>query len=164
MDALVRPLVGLYGLSNGILATSISDLSDSDATTRSRGGSGPSIAWTIGHLCHYKLVVLGLLGHERGNPFTSKFETAPASAGADYPRLAELAATFTGLNTDLCAALESAAAQLEAPMPGAAPHDEKTVLDTVPFFAWHEAYHIGSIGAIRKELGRKAIADLVTGL
>lgn len=26
-----------------------------------------------------------------------------------------------------------------------------------------EAYHIGSIGAIRKEHGRKAISELVTG-
>lgn len=48
-------------------------------------------------------------------------------------------------------------------MPGAGPHDEKRILDTVLFFAWHEAYHVGGIGAIRKELGRKAIAELVMG-
>ena len=58
MDALVRPIVGLYGLSNGILATGIGDLSDEDAHTRSRDGAGPSVAWTIGHLCHFKMVVL----------------------------------------------------------------------------------------------------------
>lgn len=163
MDALLRPLVGLYGLSNGILATSISDLSDQDAKVRSRSGSGPSIAWTIGHLCHYKVVALGLLGHPRENLFAATFESTPASDGADYPPLADLAESFTRLNAELCAALESASARLEAPMPGAGPHDEKKVLDTVLFFAWHEAYHIGGIGAIRKGLGRKAISDLVTG-
>lgn len=163
MDALVRPIVGLYGLSNTMLATSIKDLSDQDAKTRARGGTGPSIAWTIGHLSHYKIVVLGLLGQARESPFASKFENTPASDGADYPSLAEMVATFAQLNTDLCTALASAAARLEARMPGAGPHDEKKVLDTVLFFAWHEAYHIGSIGAMRKELGRKGLADLVMG-
>ena len=46
-------------------------------------------------------------------------------------------------------------------MPGGGPHDEKRILDTVLFLTWHEAYHIGAIGAIRREQGRKAIADLV---
>lgn len=163
MEALVRPIVGLYGLSNGILATSISDLSDRDAKVRSRDGAGPSVAWTIGHLCHYKHVVLGLLGEPRENLFASRFENTPASDGADYPSLAELAVTFSRLNTDLCDALAAASARLDAPMPGSGPHDEKRVLDTVLFLAWHEAYHLGSIGAIRKELGRRAIAELVTG-
>ncbi len=163
MDPLVRPIVGLYGLSNGILATSISDLSDQDAKVRLRDGAGPSVAWTIGHLCHYKHVVLGLLGEPRENLFASRFENTPASDGTDYPSPAVLAATFSRLNTDLCGALASASARLDAPMPGGGPHDEKRVLDTVLFLAWHEAYHLGSIGAIRKELGRKAIAELVTG-
>ena len=54
-------------------------------------------------------------------------------------------------------------AQVEARMPGAGPHDEKTIFDTRLFFAWHEAYHVGAIGAIRKDLGRKAISELVRG-
>lgn len=163
MHTLVKPIVGLYALSNTTLATSIRDLSDRDAKVRSRGGDGPSIAWTIGHLCHYKLAALGLIGRSRDNPFQSRFERTPATDGKDYPTLAELAATFSRLNADLCAALETASAQLEAPLPGRGPHEEKTVLDTVLFFAWHESYHLGSIGTIRKELGRPAIAELVTG-
>jgi hypothetical protein len=45
----------------------------------------------------------------------------------------------------------------------AGPHDEKRILDTVLFLTWHEAYHIGAIGAMRREQGRKAIAELVSG-
>ena len=161
MDALVRPIVGLYGLSNGILATSIADLSEQDAKARSRGGTGPSIAWTIGHLCHYKIQALGLLGHATESSFAATFEQTPATDGADYPALADLAARFAALHAELSTALDTSTARLEAPMPGAGPHDEKRILDKVLFLAWHEAYHIGSIGAIRKELGRKAISDLV---
>ena len=161
MDALIRPIIALHGVSNSILATGIGDLTDQDARARSRGGNGPSIAWTIGHLCHYKIKILELLGQPRENTFTTKFEQTPASDGSDYPPLADLAASFSDLNGALCTALASSVDRLEAPMPGSGPHDEKRILDTVLFLTWHEAYHIGAIGAIRREQGRKAIADLV---
>jgi uncharacterized damage-inducible protein DinB len=163
MDTLARPIVALYGLSQGILATSIKDLTDDDAKVRTRAGAGPSVAWTVGHLCHHKVQALGLLGHTRDNPFAAAFESTPASDGANYPTLTELMASYAALNADVCSALASASARLESPMPGAGPHDEKKVLDTILFLAWHEAYHVGSIGAIRKEQGRKAISDLVRG-
>ncbi|MEQ1910887.1 MAG: DinB family protein [Vicinamibacterales bacterium] len=163
MDALTRPIIALHGVSNSILATAIGDLTDQDAKARSRGGDGPSIAWTIGHLCHYKIKVLALLGQPRENSDTDQFEHTPASDGSDYPSLADLAASFSTLNDDVCAALASSGDRLEAPMPGGAPHDEKRILDTVLFLTWHEAYHIGAIGAIRREQGRKAIAELVRG-
>lgn len=163
MSELVRPIVGQYRLSQGILETGIRDLSDADAKTRSRGGTGPSISWTIGHLCHFKHVTLGLLGQQSSNPYAAQFAEAGATDGADYPSMSALAASFAELNAALCAALEASPERLDAPMPGAGAHEEKTILDTVLFFAWHEAYHIGSIGAIRKDLGRKQIADLVTG-
>jgi hypothetical protein len=143
------------------LATGIGDLTDDDAKARSRGGAGPSIAWTIGHLCHYKIKVLELLGQPRENTFTAQFEHTPASDGVDYPALAELAASFSALNSDVCAALASSGDRLEAAMPGGGPHDDKRILDTVLFLTWHEAYHIGAIGAIRREQGRQAIAELV---
>src|SRR6266511_2611466 len=115
MDPLVQPIIALYGLSSSILATAIGDISDEDAKARSRGGTGPSIAWTVGHLCHSKIAVLALLGHSR--------EHAAATDGANYPRLADLAASFSALNADLCGALASSADQLEAPMPGSGPHN-----------------------------------------
>lgn len=160
MDQLARPIIALYGLSNDILTTGIRDLSDEDAKIRSRAGAGPSIAWTIGHLCHFKIKMLELLGRSHDNPFSSVFEQAAATDGSGYPSLAELAASFSALNGELCAALSSSADRLEATMPGSGPHGEKRIIDTVLFFAWHEAYHIGSIGAIRREQGRRALAEL----
>lgn len=163
MDALIQPIIALHGVSNRILATAIGDLTDEDAKARSRGGAGPSVAWTIGHLCHYKIKILGLLGQCRENAFAAQFDHTPASDGSDYPPLAHLAASFSTLNGDVCSALASSGARLDAPTPGSGPHDEKRVLDTVLFLTWHEAYHIGAIGAIRREHGRKAITELVRG-
>ena len=163
MDALTRPIIALHSVSNRILTTAIGDLTEQDAKARSRAGTGPSIAWTIGHLCHYKVKVLELLGQPRENAFAAQFEHTAASDGANYPPLAELAASFSALDSDLCTALASSADRLNAPLPGAGPHAEKRVLDTVLFLTWHEAYHIGAIGAIRRAQGRKAIADHVKG-
>ena len=163
MDALIRPIIALHGVSKNILATGIGDLTEQSANARSRGGTGPSIAWTIGHLCHFKIKMLALLGQPRENPFTAQFEHTPASDGSDYPPLADLAASYSTLSGDVCAALASSGDRLEAPMPGGGPHDEKRILDTMLFLTWHEAYHIGAMGAIRREQGRKAIADLVRG-
>jgi hypothetical protein len=163
MDASTRPIIALHSLSNGILSTSIGDLTDQSAKARSRAGAGPSIAWTIGHLCCCKIKMLGLLGQHRENLFAAQFEHTPASDGSDYPSLSDLAASFSALNDDVCAALASSGDWLAEPMRGAGPHDEKNVLDTVLFLTWHEAYHIGAIGAIRRGQGRKAIAELVRG-
>jgi hypothetical protein len=163
MDASIRPIIALHAVSNDILATSIGDLTDQSAKARSRGGAGPSIAWTMGHLCHYKIKMLGLLGQPRENPFAAQFEHTPATDGSDYPSLSDLAARFSALNDEVCAALVSSGDRLEAPMPGVAPHDEKKILDTVLFLTWHEAYHIGAIGSIRRDQGRRAIAELVRG-
>src|SRR5258707_13667336 len=117
MDPLARPIIALYGLSNSILGTGISDLSDENAKARSRGGAGPSFSGTIGHLCHHKIKVLELLGQSVENGFASRFEGA-ATAGAGYPPLADLAASFSALNTELCTALASCSDRLEAAMPG----------------------------------------------
>jgi hypothetical protein len=163
MDSPADPIIALYRLSNGILTTSLGDLSNDDARVRSRGGTGPSIAWTIGHLCHFKIQTLELLGQHRDNPFASTFEGG-ATDGRVYPPLADLAAAFSTLTDDVCASLASAASRLGAPMPGAGLHGEKRIRDTVLFFAWHEAYHIGGLGAIRREQGRVEIAELARGV
>lgn len=164
MDPLVRPLVAHYGLSRGLMATAVTDLTDGDAKRRSRAGTGPSVAWTIGHLCHWKIEMLGLLGRPQDNPFTPQFDKAAATDGRDYPALAALLDSWHALSGALMEALGATpSAQIEARMPGAGPHDEKKIVDTLLFFAWHEAYHIGAIGAIRKDLGRKAISELVRG-
>ena len=34
--------------------------------------------------------------------------------------------------------------------------------DTLVFFMWHESYHMGQLGTIRKQLGYAATAELAT--
>ena len=164
MDTLVRPIAAQYALSHGILNTSVKDLSDAEAKRRSRNGEGTSIAWTIGHLSNWRVKMLALLGQPRENPFAAQFDGTAATDGSDYPSLAEMMESWNALCVDFASALEkTSGATMDGPMPGSGPHDEKKIMDTIGFFAWHEAYHIGGVGHIRKELGRKAISELVRG-
>ena len=40
--------------------------------------------------------------------------------------------------------------QIMAPLGGAdSPHGEKKVLDTLVFYMWHAAYHMGQLGTLR---------------
>jgi uncharacterized damage-inducible protein DinB len=40
-------------------------------------------------------------------------------------------------------------------------HDEKSVRDKVAFLVFHEGYHLGAIGAMRKAMGRPGPAERV---
>ena len=43
--------------------------------------------------------------------------------------------------------------------PGTGAHDEKSLRDQVTFLAWHEGYHMGALGALRKEMGYPGPAE-----
>ena len=160
MPTLGHSLAAHFAISQMVMRSALKDLTDADARTRMRGDSGPSIAWTVGHLCHYKIEMLGMLGHPKENPFTATFTKTAATDGSDYPSLERLAQNWDALCGELAAALEAATdEQLDALVPGSDPAKNQKIGDRVRFFAWHEPYHIGVINAMRKELGKKGIAE-----
>lgn len=159
MTTTAQTLMGLFGMTDFLVPLVLEDLSEDQARRRARKGEGPSIEWAIGHLLHYRYYVLGMLGVERENPYGDLFSKS-ASDGADYPALADLQAEWTSVSDALTEAL---AAQSEEAWnaPGAGAHDEKSLRDQVTFFAWHEGYHMGAVGAMRKELGLLGPAEKV---
>ena len=72
------------------------------------------------------------------------------------------ARTWEALQADLQTALEQATeASIRKTSGQEGPHGEQAVLDGLVFFTWHEAYHMGALGAIRKTLGLPGPAELV---
>ena len=76
--------------------------------------------------------------------------------------MAEFRQHWQRIAADLDAALEDAG---EATVRGAVEsggfHIGRPVLDAVAFCVFHEAYHVGALGAIRKSLGLPGPAELV---
>ena len=153
MGPMARPIAESYHVGNFIVNLVTSDLTEEQARRRSRGGEGGSISWIIGHLLHYRCQTMELLGKRVENPYEEQFGSKGADDGASYPPVAELVEQWGRIAGELDEVLEKVTDdQLMGPIEGS-PHGEKKVLDTVSFFAWHESYHFGALGVIRRELG-----------
>ena len=164
MTGSAKTLMGLYGTTDFLMPLVLDDLSDEDARKRSRGEEGPSIVWTVGHLLHYRIYVVNLLGEERTNPYEERFGAAAATEGSDYPSVAELREAWQSVGDDFRNTLASKSEEdLDYVSEGGA-HDERSLRDQVVFFAWHEGYHLGALGAIRKSLGLLGPAEKVMAL
>jgi uncharacterized damage-inducible protein DinB len=102
---------------------------------------------------------MSMLGHERLDPHGDTF-TKAATDGSEYPTIADFQEQWDVLASDFQAVLTSKSEDdWNARSTGA--HDERSVRDQVSFFAWHEGYHLGALGALWKEMGYPGPAEMV---
>ena len=148
--------------TNMLVPLVLGDLNDELARRRTRGGDGPSITWLLGHILDYRCQLITLLGRPKESPFSVGFATSSATDGADYPTVAEFLQHWKQIEADLEAALEAAGeATIRRTVESGGFHAGRPVLDAVAFCVFHEAYHMGALGAIRKTLGLPGPAELV---
>ncbi len=150
------PLMKIFGTTDQLIPLILHDLSDSESRTRARSEEGPSIAWHLGHLLSYRYQGLQILGQPDNNPYEVAFGSSPATDGGDYPTTAELSEKWNRLSERFTATLTSVTEQaLSAPV-GDGAHAEKNVRDRIAFLAFHEGYHMGSIAALQKTIGKSS--------
>ena len=160
MSPTAQTLMGTFAMTDYLIPMVLEDVTDEDARTRSRGDEGPSITWMVGHLLHYRHHVMGLLGVELENPWQEQFASAEATEGSDYPTVDELRSAWEQVADDFAEVMNSKSeAHFDRPADGA--HEERSLRDQVVFFAWHEGYHMGALGAQLKRLGYLGPADKV---
>ncbi len=160
--SLTTPIADSLKLTDFIMSLVTNDLDDATARRQARDGEGASIAWIIGHLCHYRYELMKLLGHDVPSPFARTFGKEGATDGADYPSVEELRASWMTISKKVAQVLGSATdEQLTAPMgEPSSPHGEKSILDTIVFYTWHESYHMGQLGTLRAQFGLTPTATL----
>jgi uncharacterized damage-inducible protein DinB len=152
--------MGTFGMTDYLMPMVLQDLGDEDARARARGEEGPSIAWMVGHLLHYRHHVMELLGADRDNPWAERFSAAEATDGSDYPTVTELGEAWEQVASDFAEVMASKA-ETDFDQPASGAHDERSLRDQVVFYAWHEGYHMGALGAQLKRLGHLGPADRV---
>ena len=162
MANIATPVVESLKFTDFIMNLVTGDLTDDLATRRARDDGGASIAWVIGHLCHYRYEIMKLLGHDADSPFAEQFGTAGATDGAGYPSVEELRSKWAELSTQVRSVVQGASdEQIMTPLDGdGSPHGEKKVLDTLVFYMWHESYHMGQLGTLRAQFGLTPTATL----
>ncbi len=160
--SLAKPIADSLKLTDFIMGLVTNDLDDRTARRQARGAEGASIAWIVGHLCHYRYEIMKLLGHDAPSPFAEAFGKEGATDGADYPSIEELRASWMTVSKKVAHVLASATdEQISAPLPGpGSPHGEKSILDTIVFYMWHESYHMGQLGTLRAQFGLTPTATL----
>ncbi len=162
MSGSVQTLKGIYGMTDMLMPLVLGDLSDEAARRRARGERGPSISWTVGHLLCMRVYVLNTLGVEWVNPYEEAFGKGAATEGADYPTVAEFQEAWASIGEALNTAFD---ASTEEALDGVLPdgwYEGQRARDRLVFLGWHEGYHFGVIGAIRKNMGLPGPAELMT--
>ena len=162
MGSMAKPIEDSLRFTDFIMDLVTGDMKNEDAVKRARGDEGASISWVVGHLIHYRYLIINLLGAEKETPFAEKFGNAGASDGSDYPDISELRRSWKEASEEAIGVVAAATdEQLTNPLGGPdSPHGEKTALDTLVFYMWHESYHMGQLGTIRANLGYKPTAQM----
>jgi uncharacterized damage-inducible protein DinB len=151
MTPILIPIRASLGTTDTIVPLALSDLAEQDARKRVRNGEGPSIAWEVVHMLASRYKILNLLGSAQKSPMNE----------ADCPAIPQLLRQWREVGQELNAIMESVSEETLNRSVENGPHGEKTALDRVLFLIWHEAYHVGALGGIRKALGFPGPAELV---
>jgi uncharacterized damage-inducible protein DinB len=160
MLTILKPIAASFGTTNFIVGLCLGQMGDQDAKKRVRNGDGPSIAWEAGHMLDHRCKVLKMLGIPKESPYAAMYTAKGASDGADYPEMPDLQLLWEQIHAELLTAIEAATPESLEKMIERGPHGPETTLDAIMFLGWHEAYHVGAMGAICKELGYPGPAEL----
>lgn len=126
-----------------------------------RDGAGHDPRWLVGHLAVLRgrmAFMLGLPALEA--PWESSFSrgTTPADVppGLD---IREVLAAFHATHAAMAGAWESVTEEaLARPLGRTLPDGSSTVAGGLGFLAWHEAYHLGQLGLLRRLAGKPGVA------
>jgi len=160
MTPVLKPIADSFHTTNLVLALCLGDLKGDDATKRTRDGDGPSIAWQVGHMLEFRCMALQLLGGAKERSKAVEDTAAGSPDGGTHPDLTTYQREWEQINAALDAALQAAAPELLERIVDDKVHGEKTVLESLVFLTWHEAYHVGGLTAIRKQFGYPGPAEL----
>jgi hypothetical protein len=144
-----------FATGDVFLTALVGDFTAQDWLVRDSAGHDPR--WIVGHLATYRRRVLAMAGlPAEPEPWEAAY--VRGSSPADLPAeldLAPVLAAFHGAQALLEARWEALTPeQLAAPFGRKMPNGSETVGGAIQFMAWHEAYHLGQLGLLRRMAGR----------
>jgi uncharacterized damage-inducible protein DinB len=147
------------GYNQFVLNINLEGLTDDDGLVEPAGGGNP-INWILGHVLNARGELLGVLG---GAPVMTEAEAAPYKRGGEPDLdalaalpLSALAARFHASQEGVVSgiqALEDDALAAPAPFSPVGNKDE-TLGTLIAGLVFHESYHLGQIGLLRRLLGK----------
>jgi len=146
------PITGLFQMQTAFFNKSIDGITLDDATKRINENIN-HIAWLTGHVISCRYMLCGMLGLQVSEPYPELFGNLKAiQDDKTYPSLLEMATVLPEITDQLITKLNSMTEEdFQKDAFGG------KLIDIVLFFTYHEAYHIGQIGILRKAFGYDAI-------
>ena len=154
MDARLQPVKNILDLNSALLRRALDGV-DSDTWERRPNDQTNNLAFIACHALDARFYLMKLIGHERTNPWQSLFHASTDVASMkEYPPVYELVAEWEELHEATLRQLdELSAAELDADSAVSFPTADGSLLGGLSFLAFHEAYHVGQLGFVRKYVG-----------
>jgi uncharacterized damage-inducible protein DinB len=139
---------------------SLNGVREDQALMRPGPSSNPML-WVAGHLVQARTQLLRAFGPPRQLPWENLFATgALVQEATSYPSIGEVEAVWRSASAELLRRLESAPTpHYDEPAPDWLVTRDGTLAGAINYAVYHEAYHIGQLGFIRKWLGYDAVFE-----
>lgn len=155
----IESMTLIFKLNNEMVSRSLAGLTDEECWQQPAGGGNP-ILWLVGHVTISRAYFLKKLGagydHGLGTLFDRgairgeliSYPSREAIEAAWHATRARMRDGFAGLTEEFLAA-----APTGRPLPGVTDN-----ASMIAFSAFHESYHVGQMGYLRKMLGHSGVA------
>jgi len=155
----IESVTRIFKLNNEMVARTLAGLTDEECWQQPAGGGNP-ITWLVGHVTISRAQLLKKLGaaydHGLGTHFDrgslrgdlSSYPSRQAIEAAWHDTRARMREAFAKLTEEFLSATPTG-----RPLPGATDN-----ASLIAFSAFHESYHIGQMGYLRKMLGHTGVA------
>jgi hypothetical protein len=153
----LAPLADRFAFDDGFLDQLTGDFTEDDWLART--GETNHAQWLLGHLASARRFILRLLEQPADEQDWEKHFGAGCRPSAESEALtpATLREEFRAAGEQLVAALRQAPAELAGKAVDRFPDGSATVGGAVHFLHFHEAYHLGQLGLIRRTRGRPGL-------
>jgi len=154
VDSRMQPVMGILELNAALFRKALEGVDQASSERRPNDHTN-SLAFIACHALDARFYLMKLAGHERTNPWQALFDAATdISTMKEFPPLYEVLAEWDELHEATLEVLaEMTPAEFDAESDARFPTDDRSILGGIAFLAFHEAYHVGQMGLVRKYLG-----------
>ena len=149
-----------FDATTQLFIRSLNGIRQDQALLRPSEHSNPML-WVAGHLVQARTQLLRAFGPPRQLPWENLFATGSMiGEPAAYPSIGEVEAVWRSASAELIRRIEAVLpGRYDDPAPDWLVSRDGTLTGAINYAVYHEAYHIGQLGFIRKWLGYDAVFE-----
>jgi uncharacterized damage-inducible protein DinB len=159
MDPIALSHAQVLEVNAALIARAVDGLSHEELL-RHPGEHGNPMLWIAAHVVATRGGLLKMLGGAWDEPAWARdfVRGSARPAGAAYPPVSRVLATLTATGGALAAAIETVdESRWNAPSPRSFPFADTSLRGALAFLVFHETYHVGQLGYLRRWLGHAGL-------